>query len=414
MGEQKSKSLTARQARRAANAAKNIALRSRVVKFLRKKNNAEPAEDEPLKWSNDPVDEGELPPLGYRCQDRENRGDNNTSPRTLSWVGQLPRLRDNSQNLWARTASLQSVFARQKSRDFSYEHISTSEDEPSRKFSGLRRKLRDRDDEEALVGTPVSVAVSTVCESSEETSSWNTTSVTTSVAASEFKDMKTLEAQQRFASMRSSSWMRSESTAFRYFKKADSRRAPTSRSFQSKILEELHFQLILDSVPKRLQRANFDLLYSSAEHGRDLRTLYKKVGKKAQTVFVVRDVEGHVFGGYASNAWHSNLHFYGNSECFLFKLAPTVEFYPASKRNEFFQFSNGNSLAMGGGEDCGFGLYVHCGLRKGSSNPCVTFNSEGLSGSNEFDIDTLEVWNLLPRPDKDADRIDCHESVMNI
>ena len=37
---------------------------------------------------------------------------------------------------------------------------------------------------------------------------------------------------------------------------------------------------------------------------------------------IVRDQQGHTFGGFASEPWHPSPSYYGNGECFLFKAQP--------------------------------------------------------------------------------------------
>lgn len=171
----------------------------------------------------------------------------------------------------------------------------------------------------------------------------------------------------------------------------------------SKIADESLLCQLLDSVPARYQRSTFDLLYSSDEHGRNLKLLYKKVSKKPNTLLLIQDDVGSVFGGYASREWISQLHFYGNSESFLFKLQPKVEIFRSTNKNEFFQLCNGNSLAMGGGKECGFGLILDNSLIKGHSAPCETFGNDCLAESTEFEIKRIEVWTLTNRSGKDTD-----------
>ena len=46
------------------------------------------------------------------------------------------------------------------------------------------------------------------------------------------------------------------------------------------------------------------------------------------TLLVVRDVDGHVFGGFASTPWHVSPHYFGTGECFLFSASPAFRCWP--------------------------------------------------------------------------------------
>eukprot|EP00811_Abedinium_folium_P036714 NODE_9398_length_1427_cov_4.226154.p1 GENE.NODE_9398_length_1427_cov_4.226154~~NODE_9398_length_1427_cov_4.226154.p1 ORF type:complete len:408 (+),score=148.20 NODE_9398_length_1427_cov_4.226154:183-1226(+) len=62
----------------------------------------------------------------------------------------------------------------------------------------------------------------------------------------------------------------------------------------------------------------------------------------------------------------------------------------AAPQDPFFQFSDLEGLAMGGGS--AFALYLDEDLLHGVSEPCSTYASETLSSSRNFIICNLEVW----------------------
>ena len=51
------------------------------------------------------------------------------------------------------------------------------------------------------------------------------------------------------------------------------------------------------------------------------------------TLIVIRDKKGHLFGGYAADAWSKHGVFYGTSVSFLFGLLPSTVKYEASGAN---------------------------------------------------------------------------------
>lgn len=71
-------------------------------------------------------------------------------------------------------------------------------------------------------------------------------------------------------------------------------------------------------------QVEWELLFSSAQHGHSFNALLMKVLDAGPTLLLVRDKQGHLFGGFASESWHKNGQFYGvpessaaiESECF--------------------------------------------------------------------------------------------------
>jgi hypothetical protein len=59
---------------------------------------------------------------------------------------------------------------------------------------------------------------------------------------------------------------------------------------------------------------------------------------KGATVVVIRDKGGHVFGGYAPEAWEKHGSFYGSFSARIFSLLPVLAAYTPSGVNQNFQF----------------------------------------------------------------------------
>jgi hypothetical protein len=59
---------------------------------------------------------------------------------------------------------------------------------------------------------------------------------------------------------------------------------------------------------------------STARHGISLQTLYRRAAGAPQTLLVVRDGGGHVFGAFSAEAWRVAPRFYGTGETFVFQL----------------------------------------------------------------------------------------------
>ena len=168
------------------------------------------------------------------------------------------------------------------------------------------------------------------------------------------------------------------------------------------------------------------------------------------TLLVVRDVDGHVFGGFASTPWHVSPHYFGTGECFLFSASPAFRCWPwtgaplppsplASRpsplafrpslldpilapsapapppspvapsgrdpprdpscphppppcagANSHFQLGFADSIAFGGGGQ--FAIWLDEAFEYGSSGRCETFGNEPLSASADFKVSRVEMW----------------------
>lgn len=83
--------------------------------------------------------------------------------------------------------------------------------------------------------------------------------------------------------------------------------------------------------------------------------------------------------------------YYGSGESFLFTFKnDRFVKYIWTRNNSYFQLSNFDGLAMGGGHH--FGLFIDGDLHRGSSDHCETFGSATLSGHKTFDVVNVEVW----------------------
>jgi len=60
------------------------------------------------------------------------------------------------------------------------------------------------------------------------------------------------------------------------------------------------------------------LLFAINKDGESYTTFYENVKNRDNTVLLVKDSKGKVFGAYCSEAWRKTLHFYGLGESFIF------------------------------------------------------------------------------------------------
>jgi len=171
------------------------------------------------------------------------------------------------------------------------------------------------------------------------------------------------------------------------------------------VLNSIIASSIYTAIPKRYQiKRSMTLLYSLRMHGSSLRTFYSRseVGSSFQQpqVLVIRDDMDNIFGAFVTEAFHTSNHFYGDGECFLWKVdvnqsnvygSNIIKIFKWSEKNYFCVFSNDDHISLGAG-DGHSGLYLDANLCNGSSSPCDTFNNEVLSSEKDFKIIDVELW----------------------
>ena len=71
-------------------------------------------------------------------------------------------------------------------------------------------------------------------------------------------------------------------------------------------------------------------------------------------LLLIQDQNNYIFGAYCTHKWKITSKvkgFYGTGECFLFSFNDTeyIRYYPWSKKNSYFMFSNLDGLSIGTG-----------------------------------------------------------------
>ncbi|QLG73052.1 hypothetical protein HG535_0E01360 [Zygotorulaspora mrakii] len=182
-------------------------------------------------------------------------------------------------------------------------------------------------------------------------------------------------------------------------------------------------------MPMRVQLyTEWKLLYSLEQHGASLKSLYHNVVPQSKRparvgyVIIIQDRRHGLFGAYCNEPFHptENRRYYGNGECFLWKMdkVPNVNIgeerehgrtpdnkgsdeqrwqfrgYPFTGLNEFAIYCQSDFLSMGAG-DGHYGLWLDDSLIHGVSNPSLTFGNDVLSREGKkFHVVALEVWKV--------------------
>uniref|UniRef100_A0A1D1XH69 TLD domain-containing protein KIAA1609 n=1 Tax=Anthurium amnicola TaxID=1678845 RepID=A0A1D1XH69_9ARAE len=144
------------------------------------------------------------------------------------------------------------------------------------------------------------------------------------------------------------------------------------------------------------------LLYHSAVNGLSFNTFFGNISNAdGPTVLVIKDKEGYIYGGYASQPWDRRSNFYGDMKSFLFQLYPKASIFRPTGANANLQWCavnfSSDSIPNGigfGGRANHFGLFLSASFDQGHTFTCVTFDSPCLSKTNLIQPDVIECWGI--------------------
>eukprot|EP01006_Ploeotia_vitrea_P008214 TRINITY_DN19367_c0_g1_i1.p1 TRINITY_DN19367_c0_g1~~TRINITY_DN19367_c0_g1_i1.p1 ORF type:complete len:286 (-),score=56.17 TRINITY_DN19367_c0_g1_i1:647-1504(-) len=183
-------------------------------------------------------------------------------------------------------------------------------------------------------------------------------------------------------------------------------------------------------------KQTWKLLFDSGKDGKSFTRFGDKSCMRGPTIVVIKDADGHIFGGFADDSWKSmkvrasehkreaaaatyaaahhqeyekkeikkqDRYFFGTNRSFVFNLHPQNKLYTPSGYNSNFLYYNEQpeipklrGFGMGGQVEY-FGWFVDGGLDHGHSwarSLCYTFDSPCLAGAEKFDVDTVECWQV--------------------
>ncbi|XP_057805337.1 LOW QUALITY PROTEIN: uncharacterized protein LOC131020504 [Salvia miltiorrhiza] len=149
------------------------------------------------------------------------------------------------------------------------------------------------------------------------------------------------------------------------------------------------------------------LLYHSGIHGQSFNTFLGHM-IKAPTLLVIKDKEGCIYGGYASQPWERHSDFYGDMKSFLFQLYPKAAIFRPTGANHNLQwFAVGfssetipNGIGFGGKTNH-LGLFISANFDQGHTFECTTFGSPSLSKATRIYPETIECWGVVPEAGED-------------
>ena len=153
-------------------------------------------------------------------------------------------------------------------------------------------------------------------------------------------------------------------------------------------LKELHAHL-----PYFHQYTNLKRIFSLSIDGCALKTFYDKCEDINNSILVIKDDEGNVFGAYASESFAPIMDFKGTGECFLFSFykGKKIHVFNATGLNNYFMYCGNDQINFGCSDDY-FSLSLGENFLNGYSKTTQTYNNAPLSEKEQFMIAKLELW----------------------
>ena len=126
-------------------------------------------------------------------------------------------------------------------------------------------------------------------------------------------------------------------------------------SEKSKILTDAKMRVLAYHLPGGIKLSKWSLLFTPRRDGYSYLTFFKKLEDNEQTILVVKDTRGYVFGAFLTEEWHTTSNFYGDgfSFVFTFRDGDDLELYPATGESDNYIQSDEDGIIIGGGDDAG-------------------------------------------------------------
>ncbi|VDL79303.1 unnamed protein product [Nippostrongylus brasiliensis] len=143
---------------------------------------------------------------------------------------------------------------------------------------------------------------------------------------------------------------------------------------------------------------------ASELHGSSFSQITKRVNGEGPCLVVITSSNGRQFGCFASAGFSMGPGYHGDATSFLFETQPKLRIYAATGLTENYAYLNcqqvslPNGLGIGGYESV-WPLFIDEDYGKGVTFANVSsFEKCQLSGSNQFEISSMEVWRVGQKP----------------
>ena len=161
----------------------------------------------------------------------------------------------------------------------------------------------------------------------------------------------------------------------------------------SDILSAYQLKELYEFLPDSHQYSDLYRIFSLTIDGSSLRTFYDKCQEVNNSILVVKDEEGNIFGAYASESFEPTKNFMGTGECFLFSFfkGNKIHVFNSTGINRFFMYCDDEQICFGCSDDY-FSLALTKDLNEGYTHTTQTYQNLPLSSKDKFIIVKMELW----------------------
>lgn len=160
----------------------------------------------------------------------------------------------------------------------------------------------------------------------------------------------------------------------------------------SELVSDDQRKFLFRHLPPRVQGYRWHLLFSTANDGFSLHSLYRKCAQvDSPVLMIIQDTDHAVFGALISCPPALSEKFLGTGESWLFTFFPSFKVYAWTGENNYIMRGGLNNLIVGSSEGM-FGLWLDENFNQGRSQAVTTFNNKPLPGKEDFVINNIECW----------------------
>ena len=161
----------------------------------------------------------------------------------------------------------------------------------------------------------------------------------------------------------------------------------------SELLTNNHLKELHIYFPYFLQYSSLSKIFSLSQDGADIKSLFKKCEGIKNSILVIKDKEGNIFGAFLSDVLYPSATFTGTPDSFLFTFykEEKIHVYKATQINDNYMYFDYEQICFGN-SDKDFSLSVKSNLLDGSTKTTDTYKNKPLNGGEQFSIVNLEIW----------------------
>ena len=166
----------------------------------------------------------------------------------------------------------------------------------------------------------------------------------------------------------------------------------------SEILNNNKLKEIHSYFPYIHQYSSLYRIFSLSLDGSALKSFYKKCEGIKNSIIVIKDDEGNIFGAYASDVFYPSSRFCGSQDSFLFTFykEDKIHVYKGTEENDHYMYCDNQQVCFGNNDDY-FSLSLRNNLLDGYSKTTTTYQNKPLTNKEKFVIVKVEVWGFIEK-----------------